>query len=47
MKTIKQLVEKALETHKQEELANWMLKAAVNLPIDGESIFFADRPRWR
>ena len=32
---------------KQEDLGNWMLKAAVNLPIDGESIFFADRPRWR
>ncbi len=32
---------------KQEDLRNWMLKSAVNLPIDGESIFFADRPRWR
>jgi len=32
---------------KQEDLRSWMLNSAVNLPIDGESIFFADRPRWR
>jgi hypothetical protein len=32
---------------KQEDLANWMLRSAVNLPIEGQSIFFADRPRWR
>ena len=32
---------------KQEDLANWMLRSAVNLPIDGQAIFFADRPRWR
>ncbi|MEX1010086.1 MAG: hypothetical protein WEC72_01950, partial [Chthoniobacterales bacterium] len=32
---------------KQEDLASWMLRSAVNLPIDGQSIFFADRPRWR
>lgn len=32
---------------RQEELKDWMLSAAVNLPMDGESIFFADRQRWR
>ena len=32
---------------KQEDLAGWMLRSAVNLPIDGETIFFADQPRWR
>ncbi len=32
---------------KQEDLAGWMLRSAVNLPIDGQAIFFADRPRWR
>ena len=32
---------------KQEDLSNWMLRSAVNLPIDAQSIFFADRPRWR
>lgn len=32
---------------KQEDLADWMLRSAVNLPIDGQAIFFADRPRWR
>ena len=32
---------------KQEDLANWMLRSAINLPIDGQAIFFADRPRWR
>ena len=32
---------------KQEDLANWMLRSAVNLPIDSQAIFFADRPRWR
>lgn len=32
---------------KQEELKDWFITSAVNLPIDGESIFFADRQRWR
>ena len=32
---------------KQEELSGWMLRSAINLPIDAQSIFFADRPRWR
>ena len=32
---------------KQEDLSRWMLRSAVNLPIDAQSIFFADRPRWR
>jgi len=31
----------------QEDLNKWMLKSAVNLPIDGEAVFYADRPRWR
>jgi hypothetical protein len=30
-----------------EDLRGWMLTSAVNLPIDGDAIFFADRPRWR
>jgi len=30
-----------------EDLGNWILKSAVNLPIDGQAIFYADRPRWR
>lgn len=30
-----------------EDLRDWMLTSAINLPIDGGSIFFADRPRWR
>jgi hypothetical protein len=30
-----------------EDLSNWMLRSAVNLPIDGQSVFYADRPRWR
>jgi hypothetical protein len=30
-----------------EDLRGWMLTSAVNLPIDGGAIFFADRPRWR
>ncbi len=30
-----------------DELRGWILPNAINLPIDGESIFFADRPRWR
>ncbi|MEX1044964.1 MAG: hypothetical protein WEC73_02440 [Chthoniobacterales bacterium] len=32
---------------KQEDLRGWILSSAVNLPIDGGAIFFADRPRWR
>lgn len=32
---------------KQDDLARWMLRSAVNLPIDGQAIFYADRPRWR
>lgn len=30
-----------------EDLRGWMLNSAINLPIDGGSIFYADRPRWR
>jgi len=30
-----------------EDLRGWMLTSAINLPIDGGSIFYADRPRWR
>lgn len=30
-----------------EDLRGWMLTSAVNLPLDGGAIFFADRPRWR
>jgi hypothetical protein len=29
------------------ELKSWILKSAVNLPIDGQSVLFADRIRWR
>ena len=32
---------------KPEDLRGWMLTSAINLPIDGEAVFFADRPRWR
>jgi hypothetical protein len=32
---------------KEEDLKGWMLQAALNLPLDNGSIFFADRPRWR
>jgi hypothetical protein len=32
---------------RQEDLRGWMLNSAVNLPVDGGAIFFADRPRWR
>jgi hypothetical protein len=32
---------------RREDLRGWVLTSAVNLPIDGGSIFFADRPRWR
>jgi hypothetical protein len=32
---------------KPEDLSNWMLRSAINLPIDGQAIFYADRPRWR
>lgn len=32
---------------RQEDLQGWMIKAAVNLPFDGESIFYADRVRWQ
>jgi hypothetical protein len=30
-----------------EDLRGWMLTSAINLPVDGGAIFFADRPRWR
>lgn len=32
---------------RQEDLRNWMLGTAVNLPVDGESVFYSDRARWR
>jgi hypothetical protein len=32
---------------REEDLREWMLGSAVNLPVDGEAIFFADRARWR
>lgn len=32
---------------KEDDLDGWILPSAVNLPIDGQSIFYADRPRWR
>ncbi len=32
---------------RQEEIQGWMFKSAVNLPVDGEAIFFADRVRWQ
>lgn len=31
----------------QEDLSGWMLKTAVNLPMNGEAVFYSDRPRWR
>jgi len=30
-----------------EDLRGWILTSAINLPVDGQAIFFADRPRWR
>jgi hypothetical protein len=30
-----------------EDLSRWMLRSAINLPIDNQCIFYADRPRWR
>lgn len=30
-----------------DDLRGWMLTSAINLPIEGGCIFFADRPRWR
>lgn len=30
-----------------DDLSNWMLRSAINLPMDNQSIFYADRPRWR
>lgn len=30
-----------------EDLTGWLLPSAVNLPIENQSIFYADRPRWR
>lgn len=30
-----------------EDVARWMLPSAINLPIEGQAIFYADRPRWR
>ncbi len=32
---------------RQEEIQGWMINSAVNLPVDGEAIFFADRVRWQ
>lgn len=32
---------------RQEDLRSWMLGTAINLPIDGEAVFFSDRVRWR
>ncbi len=29
-----------------DDIKNWMLNSAINLPVDGGSIFFADRARW-
>lgn len=30
-----------------DELRDWIITTAVNLPMDGESVFYADRQRWR
>jgi len=30
-----------------QDLSNWMLRSAITLPVDGQAIFYADRPRWR
>lgn len=32
---------------KQDDIRDWIITAAVNLPVDGEAIMFADRVRWR
>lgn len=32
---------------RQEDIQGWLMNSAVNLPVDGEAIFFADRVRWR
>ena len=32
---------------RQEDLRSWMLGTAINLPVDGEAVFFSDRARWR
>jgi hypothetical protein len=32
---------------KQDEIRDWIIRAAVSLPVDGEAIMFADRVRWR
>jgi hypothetical protein len=32
---------------KAQDLSNWMLRSAITLPVDGQAIFYADRPRWR
>ena len=32
---------------KPSDLRGWVLTTAVALPLDGEAIFFADRPRWQ
>jgi hypothetical protein len=32
---------------KKDEIRDWIISAAVSLPVDGESIMFADRVRWR
>ncbi len=36
-----------LGTVPREKLEGWILGTATELPIDGQSIFYADRPRWR
>lgn len=32
---------------RKEDIEGWIVTSAVNLPVDGEAIFFADRVRWR
>lgn len=32
---------------RKEDIEDWIVTSAVNLPVDGEAIFFADRVRWR
>ncbi len=31
----------------QEDISDWILRSAILLPIEGDSILYADRPRWR
>lgn len=30
-----------------EDISGWILSSAITLPIEDQSIFYADRPRWR